>query len=255
MSAKCSWWKIVLVWLSAAPVIAQSAVVTDAVAAGRLSTASPTCRRVWAAVLRGVFSLTNPMTGATTSRSGRQPPIRRPSRIVDPADGKVPYQPWAAALQERQSGVGARHPAVEIDTQSRCLLDRAAPPVDAADAVSHPQAPGLVLFAWEDFTRLPHRPPTAGRSASGVALWMGDRGHWEGNPVIDTTNLNGKGRPSVVGDFSAHARDRAPIFTGADAMTMRSPSNPIWYYGRDDARRREAGMDYEFWENACHGAR
>ena len=79
----------------------------------RLSDGQPDVQGTWGAVLGGVFSLTNPMTGGDdfAQRLGG-PPVRNPSRIVDPPDGRVPYQPWAAALQERQSiRVGARHAA------------------------------------------------------------------------------------------------------------------------------------------------
>ena len=184
-------------------------------------TGSRTCRACGARSLRGVFSLTNPMTGGDdfAQRLGG-PPIRRPSRIVDPADGKVPYQPWAAALQERQSTAweNATQPW-EIDTQSRCLLSIAPRTVDAADAVSHHSGArrSVAVLSWED-----HHTPTASRPASTAGrispraskLWMGDaRGHWESNTlVIDTTNHERQGTAQRRRRFPqrARARDRAP---------------------------------------------
>jgi hypothetical protein len=46
-----------------------------------------------------------------------------PSRIVDPPDGHIPYQPWAAALQ-KELAVAYEHPTrpEHIDTQTRCLM-------------------------------------------------------------------------------------------------------------------------------------
>ena len=78
----------------AAPLFAQEQKTQPA----RLSDGQPDVQGVWGAVVVGVFSLTNPMTGGDdfAQRLGG-PPIRRPSRIVDPSDGRVPYQPWAAA--------------------------------------------------------------------------------------------------------------------------------------------------------------
>ena len=262
MRSKCLGVGVVLVWLSAAPLAAQepSSAQTPWQPA-RLSDGQPDVQGVWGAVLRGVFSLTNPMTGGDdfAQRLGG-PPIRRPSRIVDPADGKVPYQPWAAALQERQSKAWehATQPW-EIDTQSRCLLSIAPRLSMLPTPFRIIQTPGLVLFVWEDYHayRLvsldgrPHLP-------SGVKLWMGDaRGHWEGNAlVIETTNLNGKGRLSVVGDFlSEHARvTERLIFTGASAMTYEVTIDDPTVYTRPwtmrAAEKRE--QEYEFWESACH---
>src|SRR5690242_18026525 len=54
----------------------------------RLADGQPDVQGTWGAVLGGVFSLTNPMTGGQDfeQRLGG-PPVRNPSRIVDPPDG------------------------------------------------------------------------------------------------------------------------------------------------------------------------
>ena len=154
MRSKCLGVGVVLVWLSAAPLVAQEPSSAQAPwQPARLSDGQPDVQGVWGAVLRGVFSLTNPMTGGDdfAQRLGG-PPIRRPSRIVDPADGKVPYQPWAAALQERQSKAWehATQPW-EIDTQSRCLLSIAPRLSMLPTPFRIIQTPGLVVFVWEDY--------------------------------------------------------------------------------------------------------
>ena len=118
----------------------------------RLSDGQPDVEGVWGAVLAGAFSLTNPMTGGDdfAQRLGG-PAIHRPSRIVDPADGRVPYQPWAAALQEHQSAAWehATRPW-EIDTQSRCLLSIGPRLAMLPTPFRIVQAPASVVFVWDD---------------------------------------------------------------------------------------------------------
>ena len=227
----------------------------------RLSDGQPDVQGVWGAVVVGVFSLTNPMTGGDdfAQRLGG-PPIRRPSRIVDPADGRVPYQPWAAALQERQSSAweNATRPW-EIDTQSRCLLSIAPRLAMLPTPFRIIQAPASVVFVWEDYHAY-RVVPLDGRAhvGSAVKLWMGDaRGHWEGNTlVIDTTNMNGKGRLSVVGDFlseHAHVTERL-TFVDADTMNYEATIDDPDVFTRPWTLRaaEKRKPDYEFWENACH---
>jgi hypothetical protein len=241
----------------AAPLFAQEQKTQPA----RLSDGQPDVQGVWGAVVVGVFSLTNPMTGGDdfAQRLGG-PPIRRPSRIVDPSDGRVPYQPWAAALQERQSSAweNATRPW-EIDTQSRCLLSIAPRLAMLPTPFRIIQAPASVVFVWEDYHAY-RVVPLDGRPHVGSAmkLWMGDaRGHWEGNTlVIDTTNMNGKGRLSVVGDFlseHAHVTERL-TFVDADTMNYEATIDDPDVFTRPWTLRaaEKRKPDYEFWENACH---
>ena len=227
----------------------------------RLSDGQPDVQGVWGAVLAGAFSLTNPMTGGDdfAQRLGG-PPIRRPSRIVDPADGRVPYQPWAAALQEHQASAWehATRPW-EIDTQSRCLLSIAPRLALLPTPFRIIQAPASVVFIWDDYHAY-RVVPLDGRPHIGATakLWMGDaRGHWEGNTlVIDTTNVNGKGRLSVVGDFlsaQAHITERL-TFADADTMTYETTIDDPAVFTRPWTMRavEKRKAEYEFWENACH---
>ena len=76
--------------------------------------------RVGAAVNGSTLSLTNPISQQADFERQN---VRLPSRIVDPPDGLVPYQPWAAAKQKQQSIDYAWPTKPEhIDTQHRCLL-------------------------------------------------------------------------------------------------------------------------------------
>jgi hypothetical protein len=172
----------------------------------------------------------------------------------------VPYQPWAAALQERQSSAweNATRPW-EIDTQSRCLLSIAPRLAMLPTPFRIIQAPASVVFIWEDYHAY-RVVPLDGRPHVGSAmkLWMGDaRGHWEGNTlVIDTANMNGKGRLSVVGDFlSEHAHVTEHLtFVDADTMNYEATIDDPDVFTRPWTMRaaEKRKPDYEFWENACH---
>ena len=90
----------------------------------KLSDGQPDVQGMWAATNAGSVSLTNPITGGEdfdVRLTGKE--IKRPSRIVDPPDGLLPYQPWAAALQQQEEK-NYDHPTrpEHIDTQHRCLL-------------------------------------------------------------------------------------------------------------------------------------
>jgi hypothetical protein len=82
---------------------------------------------------------------------------------------------------------------------------------------------------------------------------MGDaRGHWDGNTlVIDTTNVNSKGRLSVVGDFlsdKAHITERL-TFVDADTMTYETTIDDPTVFTRPWTMRvaEKRKEEYEFW--------
>ncbi|HTQ98428.1 MAG TPA: hypothetical protein VMH83_00495 [Candidatus Acidoferrum sp.] len=127
---------------------------------------------------------------------------RAPSRVSDPPDGQVPFQPWA--LQKvKEFQVGFHNPVTQnfVEPLARC-----APAGIPKSLYWHgyevKQYPGYVLFLFESGTRIvhldnkPHLP-------SDVKLWNGDsRGHWEGNTlVVDVTNHNGKALFGRSGEF------------------------------------------------------
>jgi hypothetical protein len=225
----------------------------------RLADGQPDVQGVWRPVIGGSFSLTSPMTGAAQFRgliTGKMP--NNPSRIVDPPSGTVPYQPWAAALQKQQEEA-FDHPArpEQIDTQSRCLMG--VPRLYYLPAFHIIQAPGAVLFVWEDYHYYRY-VPLDGRPhpGPGVKLWMGDaRGHWEGNTlVVDTTNINGKSRISVLGDFISAKAHLVERMTFVDAKTLNyevTIDDPDVFTRPWTMRVVETrGASDEIWEFACH---
>ena len=112
--------------------------------------------------------------------------------VVDPADGRIPFQPWAA---EQRGEIMARQDQLEhLDPRVKCLpsaLPRAHLPV-GYNTYQIEQIPGYVVMLYE-WNHLYRYIPLDGRPHvnADIRLGMGDsRGHWEGNTlVVDVTNF------------------------------------------------------------------
>jgi hypothetical protein len=220
----------------------------------------PDVQGIWSAVSGGSTSLTNPISGqADFDRkiTGVEPHV--PSRIIDPPDGQIPYQPWAAARQKQQAS-DYDHPTrpEHIDTQHRCLISGVPRLYYIVPAFKIIQPRGSLVFIWDEYHAYRVIPldghPHVGPS---LKLWMGDaRGHWEGNTLaIDTTNLKGA-RLTYIGDFHSENAHVVERLTFVDANTMRYEAtidDPTVFTRpwtlRVAERRRP---DVEMWESACY---
>jgi hypothetical protein len=112
--------------------------------------------------------------------------------IVEPKDGKVPFQPWAAA-KRREHLVNMETPTElqHIEPEDRCSLG-GVPRSQLRGPMKIQQIPGYVIiqYEWIHAFRVipldgrPHPPKE-------LTLWQGDsRGRWEGNTlVVDVTNF------------------------------------------------------------------
>jgi hypothetical protein len=220
----------------------------------------------WTAEVGGTYDLTDPRGGEIRVEEVNQAAkgvVRKPnpSRIVDPPDGKIPYQPWAQAKHtDLQANADNPTKPEHIDTQNRCLPD--GPLRDLLHGMFRiVQAPGYVVVMGEE--NYGYRAiPLDGRPHPGedVKLWMGDsRGHWEGNTlVIEVTNLNGKPRLDMVANFySEHARF-------VERLTLASPDTLAYEVTVEDSSvytkpwklaarfKRAHPDDYEIYEDGCH---
>jgi len=245
-----------------------STTTADGVWPTRMADGQPNVQGDWDPDISGMFDISDPRVSGgarfnelVQERKGitRTP---NPSRIVDPPDGKIPYQPWALARRM------ALTPHIEeptepqhIDPLNRCL----------------PAGPLREMFTSQlRFTQYPESllilnsanhvfrvVPVDGRPHVGphVKLWMGDsRGHWEGTTlVVDVTNLNAKGRLDTIGDFSSDAVHMVERFIFLDAKTMRYEAtiDDLSVYTRpwtiaSRFRRRGRNEGQEYWEDACH---
>ena len=191
--------------------------------------------------------------------------------VVDPPDGKIPYQPWAAAKRKyMKEHLYDREEF--MSTRTRCFPAGAARDMNMGSNYNGwhvVQAPGVVLILTEwnhtyRTIRLDGRPHVG----PNIQLWMGDsRGHWEGNTlVVDATNHTDK--TWVVGEIAGdgpsnnsfhspalHLQER---FTIVDAdhidyeATIEDPNvfTRPWTLRRKLWKRAEEG--YVLFEYACH---
>jgi hypothetical protein len=186
------------------------------------------------------------------------------SLIVDPADGKIPYLPWAQAKRQdifdnHNNPTRWEH----VDPHTLCWLS-GVPRMFYQGTIQIAQVPGYVVILQEfnhayRIIHLDGRPHVP----AGVKLWMGDsRGRWEGNTLhVDVSNKNDKTRFDIVGDFHSDAVRIRERFTVVDADTIRYEAtfeDPTVYtrpftlrlnLGR--AVRGEAAKTHELIEEAC----
>ena len=151
--------------------------------------------------------------------------------IVDPPDGKLPYQPWAKA--ERLDRVTP--PRGYDDPTAHCFVGGVPRSIYAPAPMQILQPPGYVVFLFE---RMAWRliPMQLGRKhlPDNLRLWMGDSlGHWEGDTlVVETKNLNGKTWLNEAGDVVSHAEQVVERFIPVDANKIiyrATITDPIAY--------------------------
>jgi hypothetical protein len=196
------------------------------------------------------------------------------SRVSDPPDGRIPYQPWSRGERDRHRANLARGWPGEtgerlyMDPQTFCLKNV---PRYAQRGFELVQAPGYVvqMLNWGHYHR---RIPLDGRPrlAEDAKFWMGiPRGRWEGDTlVVETTNFNGKMWLDSVGNFfSEHARviERFRLVdantldyevTVEDPATFTRPwtiNAPLQRAGMGGGNAAAADpYASESWEHACH---
>ncbi len=155
---------------------------------------------------------------------GQTRQLNRPSAVVDPPDGRVPYQPWAVeqrnAVRDNHTNLQRRN---QVDPQDRCFLNGATR-FFSVGTFQFIQAPGHVIllstFAHSyRIIRLDDTPPVGER----VKLWQGDsRGRWEGNTlVVTTTNHNDKTWFDKIGSFHSDQLRVVERFTPVNPTSIR----------------------------------
>ena len=141
-----------------------------------------------------------------TKIGGQAPQRCRP--VIDPPDGKIPYQPSAA---ERAQFHYAQHKKPSkpeyLDPVSRCF-EEGLPRINYQGNMRILQFPTYIAILHEfghhyRVIYLDDRP----HIGDTLKLWMGDsRGRWEGNTlVVDVTNHNDKTWFDIVGSFHSDA--------------------------------------------------
>lgn len=220
----------------------------------------PDMQGFWTVVPGGTYNIQD-LEFQSIYQNGRpDEALRGKSRVVDPPDGKIPYQPWAAAKAKIILDGHADPTPQTLDPSARCFL-QGVPRHLYNRELEIFQPPGyVVLFNMAHHTY--RAIPLDGRPhiADNVKLFMGDsRGRWEGNSlVVDVTNNNDQTWFDIVGDFHSDALHVAERFTPVNANTIEYEATitdpKVYTRPWKMALRLERMKDYgsELWEEACY---
>lgn len=179
--------------------------------------------------------------------------------IVDPPDGRIPYQPWA--VEKRKAFIAnldAPTKLEHIDPHTRAWLDGVPRNNRSPGEIQFMQAPGYVLLLYSS-NHAYRVIPLDGRShvGEGIELFQGDsRGRWEGNTlVVDVTNQNDR---TWLDGQSFHGKGLRVVerwtLVGPDRIDYRATlTDPTmftqpWTIAYSFNRHNVPG--YEIWEEA-----
>jgi hypothetical protein len=181
----------------------------------RAADGHPDMQGFWNAANNGgaVFELQNHLTG--------RPPFFGPGKgaVVEPADGFIPYQGWAAA---KAKDTFENHLAEEPELH--CYESGVPKQMYVQFGMQIFQPANYVVITWE-FMHAVRIIPTDGRPhiPANIKLFQGDSvGHWDGDTlVVDTTNLNDRTWYDTVGNFHSDAEHVVERFTEVDTNTIK----------------------------------
>ena len=185
----------------------------------RTPTGKPDLQGYWSSRLTMPFSVEGIEDGEPMLTFAPMPWLKGPGMIVDPADRKIPYRPWAAEI-------GRKGTNYEKYLDPRAMCGSGGVPRLALQDMSlilQPPGDDAVLWLFEDHRV--HRaipmgqPPAVG---SAIKLWNGlSRGRWDRNTlVIDVTNVNGHTWLDDSGNFYTDAAHLTERLTMIDANTI-----------------------------------
>jgi hypothetical protein len=173
--------------------------------------------------------------------------------IVDPEDGKLPLQPWAAEEKVSRQLTERGYD----DPTAHCF------PAGVPRSLWVPE--GYQIVQTKDYIGFLHERvawrivPLDGRPhlPDNMRLWQGDSvGHWEGDTlVIDTANFNGKMWLSEGGDVVSYAAHVVERFTPATATTLdyeATVTDPVAYAKPWTVAFPIRREKFELREAACH---
>jgi hypothetical protein len=183
----------------------------------RLPDGQPDVQGHWSNTISNHSNFTDPQGGIPNdpnpARRAKGPREERaPSRVSDPPDGQLPFQPWAAEkVKDFQTYFNNPIKPEYIEPLARCAPS-GVPKSLYWHGYEVRQFPGYVLFLFNSGYRLihldgkPHLPEN-------IKLWNADsRGHWEGNTlVVDVANNNSKALFGRSGEFASenvHVEER-----------------------------------------------
>jgi hypothetical protein len=178
-----------------------------------------------------------------------------PGVVVDPPNGKIPYQPWAL---EKRADMVAHH--LYEDPQAHCFLSGVPRQMYTPFGFQILQPKGSVVLLFEAFHAYRIIPLDGGPHVpDSVRLFEGDsRGHWEGDTlVVDVTNQHGRTWFDMNANFHSDAIHVVERYTPIDSETFRYEATiedpkvytRPWKISFDVGRNNEP--EYEQMEYAC----
>jgi hypothetical protein len=173
--------------------------------------------------------------------------------IIDPADGKLPMQPWAKAETDNR-GLPERG---YDDPTAHCFPAGVPREWYVPQPIEILQPPGYIVFLFE---RMSWRTvPLDGRAhiADSIRLWQGDSiGRWEGDTlVVDSSNFNGKTWLSQNGEVISHAEHVVERLTPVDGNSINyqaTVTDPLVYTRPWTMAFTLKRLTGELMEVACH---
>ena len=259
MTRRASWWLTAAALASLAPVLvgAQNPGPTS-FNPPRLADGSPDMQGLWIAdAIGGAHSLEDgrdPDTDVIQGRVGEENPIL----LVEPADGRIPYQPAVVArrtqlLWDIETPTERKH----VDPHVRATLDGVPRINYVPGGLQIRQTPEYVTILYESNHTFRVIPMDGRPHANGVKLWMGDsRGRWDGTTlVVDVTNFTDQTWLDSHGSFHSDALHVVERWTmaGADRInyevTLEDPKMFTRPWKVAFAFNRNKAKDYEYYED------
>jgi hypothetical protein len=205
--------------------------------------------------LQGIWEARNTADANLESHSAASGIRAGVSVIVDPPDGKIPYQPWAATKQKENFSKRAT-----LDPVNRCFL----PGVPRIAYMHFP----FQIFQTPQFVAITYEYVHASRTIfmngkphlDDIDFWMGDsRGRWDGDTlVVDVTDNNAETWLDTSGNFHSEALHVVERYTrtGSDTLqyeaTIEDPKvfTRPWKIAMPLYRHTEP--DAQLYEYECH---
>ena len=176
------------------------------------------------------------------------------SVIVDPSDGRIPYQLWALEQRRanRESYVDPNVPCFPSGVPRSLYVPTQIEILQTADYV-------VMLFERAHTYRIISTRPRT-RLGHGIRLWQGDsHGRWEGNTlVVEVTNQNASAWFDQAGNFHTTGARMVERLTPIDTnvihyqVTIEDPDVYTRPWTLAFPLRRNTEKEFRLLEEACH---
>jgi hypothetical protein len=173
--------------------------------------------------LQGVWKVWNTARYDVEDHSARPGIPAGKGVIVDPPDGRIPYQEWALAKRKENYDTSRNpDPWKSSDPYHKCY----SPGVPRLTYLGWPfqiiQTEKYVAFVYEWMHQRRFAYYDAGGRMQGVDFWNGDsRARWEGKTlVVDVTSFNDRTWFDMVGNFHSEALRVVERYTLVDNNTI-----------------------------------